>query len=201
MADIILASQSPRRKTLLEWANIPFEIVVSDSDESFPETMAKQEVPVFIASNKAKAVLEKLEQLQEPHQQKDALKDFCIIAADTIVLLDQLILGKPLDRQDAVNSLSLLSGRSHQVITGVVVLYQGKEYAFSETTQVDFHSLTLAQIEYYVDHYKPFDKAGGYAIQEWIGVIGIKGIQGDFYNVMGLPVSLLVQKLKQLGID
>ena len=198
MADIILASQSPRRKTLLEWANIPFEIVVSDSDETFPETMTKQDVPVYIASNKAKAVLEKLE--QQSLQQQGAKKDYCIIAADTIVLLDQLILGKPIDRQDAVNSLSLLSGQSHQVITGVVVIYQGKEYAFSETTQVDFHSLTLAQIEYYVDQYKPFDKAGAYAIQEWIGVVGIKGIQGDFYNVMGLPVSLLVQKLKELGI-
>ncbi len=198
MADIILASQSPRRKTLLEWANIPFEIVVSDSDESFPETISKQEVPVFIASNKAKAVLEKLQQTLT--DQQGSGKEYCIIAADTIVLLDQLILGKPVDRQDAVNSLSLLSGKSHQVITGVVVLYQGNEYAFSETTQVDFHSLTLDQIEYYVDQYKPFDKAGAYAIQEWIGVVGIKGIQGDFYNVMGLPVSLLVQKLKELGV-
>ena len=196
MADIILASQSPRRKTLLEWANIPFEIVVSDSDESFPETISKQEVPVFIASNKAKAVLEKLQQ-PLPDQQGSG-KEYCIIAADTIVLLDQLILGKPLDRQDAINSLSLLSGKSHQVITGVVILYQGKEYEFSETTQVDFHSLTLDQIEYYVEHYKPFDKAGAYAIQEWIGVVGIKGIQGDFYNVMGLPISRVVQVLKSL---
>jgi len=194
MADIILASQSPRRKTLLEWANISFDIVVSDSDESFPDTLPKKEVPVFIAANKAKAVLEKLE------QQHIANKDYCIIAADTIVLLDQTILGKPLDQADAINSLSMLSGKSHLVITGVVVLYKGQEYAFSETTQVDFHDLTLAQIEYYVEHYKPFDKAGAYAIQEWIGVVGIKGIQGDFYNVMGLPVSLLVQKLKQLGI-
>jgi len=195
MADIILASQSPRRKTLLEWANISFDIVVSDSDESFPETMPKKEVPVFIAANKAKAVLDKLEQ-----QDAIANKDYCIIAADTIVLLDQTILGKPLDNADAINSLSMLSGKSHLVITGVVVLYKGQEYAFSETTQVDFHDLTLAQIEYYVEQYKPFDKAGAYAIQEWIGVVGIKGIQGDFYNVMGLPVSLLVQKLKQLGI-
>ena len=194
MADIILASQSPRRKTLLEWANISFDIVVSDSDESFPDTLPKKEVPVFIAANKAKAVLEKLE------QQHIANKDYCIIAADTIVLLDQTILGKPLDQADAINSLSMLSGKSHLVITGVVVLYKGQEYAFSETTQVDFHDLTLTQIEYYVEHYKPFDKAGAYAIQEWIGVVGIKGIQGDFYNVMGLPVSLLVQKLKQLGI-
>jgi septum formation protein len=194
MADIILASQSPRRKTLLEWANISFDIVVSDSDESFPDTMPKKEVPVFIAANKAKAVLEKLEQQGSPN------KDYCIIAADTIVLLDQTILGKPLDNADAINSLSMLSGKSHLVITGVVVLYKGQEYAFSETTQVDFHDLTLAQIEYYVEQYKPFDKAGAYAIQEWIGVVGIKGIQGDFYNVMGLPVSLLVQKLKQLGI-
>jgi septum formation protein len=195
MADIILASQSPRRKTLLEWANISFDIVVSDSDESFPESMPKKEVPVFIAANKAKAVLDKLEQ-----QDAIANKDYCIIAADTIVLLDQTILGKPLDNADAINSLSMLSGKSHLVITGVVVLYKGQEYAFSETTQVDFHDLTLAQIEYYVEQYKPFDKAGAYAIQEWIGVVGIKGIQGDFYNVMGLPVSLLVQKLKQLGI-
>lgn len=199
MADIILASQSPRRKTLLEWANIPFEIVLSDCDEAFPKTMSKQEVPVFIAGNKARAVLEKLSQQQQQQQQIPS-KDYCIIAADTIVLLDQRILGKPFDQQDAINSLTLLSGKSHQVITGVVILFQGKEYAFSETTQVDFHHLTIAQIEYYVEHYKPFDKAGAYAIQEWIGVVGIKGIQGDFYNVMGLPISRLVQKLKQLGI-
>jgi septum formation protein len=117
------------------------------------------------------------------------------------VVLDQQIIGKPIDEQDAIASLQKLSGRVHQVITGVVLLYNEKEITFSEITQVEFHTLTKEQIDFYVSKYKPYDKAGGYAIQEWIGVVGIKSIQGDFYNVMGLPVSKLMQKIKQLGMS
>lgn len=193
MSKFILASQSPRRKTLLEWAELPFEIIVSAAEEDYPSTIPIQEVPVYIALNKAKAVKEKIRNTNR--------LDYCIIAADTIVVLDNQVIGKPLDQNEAMASLQKLSGRVHQVITGVVLLYNEKEITFSETTQVEFHSLTQEQIEFYVSKYKPYDKAGGYAIQEWIGVVGIKSIQGDFYNVMGLPVSKLMQKIKQLGIS
>jgi len=194
MSKFILASQSPRRKTLLEWAELPFEIIVSDIDESYPANLSIEQVPVFIAKNKAEAVKQKMSV-----EQMDT-KDTCIIAADTVVVLADAIIGKPIDKRDAINSLSKLSGKAHQVITGVVILFQDQEVAFSETTQVEFHDLTQAQIEFYVDQYKPYDKAGAYAIQEWIGVVGIKSIHGDFYNVIGLPVSKLIQKLKQLNI-
>lgn len=195
MIQFILASQSPRRKTLLEWAELPFEIIVSESNENYPATMPIEEVPVFIARNKAIAVKDKIT------SDSAILNSKCIIAADTVVVLDEVIIGKPFDQLEAIATLQKLSGRVHQVITGVVLLYDGNEIAFSETTQVEFHPLTQDQIEFYVENYKPYDKAGAYAIQEWIGVIGIKSIQGDFYNVMGLPVSKLIQKIKQLGIN
>jgi septum formation protein len=193
MSKFILASQSPRRKTLLEWAELPFEIIVSAAEEDYPSTMPIAEVPVFIALNKANAVKEKIRNTNR--------QDSCIIAADTVVVLDNQVIGKPLDQNEAMASLQKLSGRVHQVITGVVLLYNDQQITFSETTQVEFHTLTQEQIEFYVSKYKPYDKAGGYAIQEWIGVVGIKSIQGDFYNVMGLPVSKLMQKIKQLGIS
>ena len=193
MSKFILASQSPRRKTLLEWAELPFEIIVSAAEEDYPSTMPIAEVPVFIALNKANAVKEKIRNTNR--------QDSCIIAADTVVVLDNQVFGKPLDQNEAMASLQKLSGRVHQVITGVVLLYNDQQITFSETTQVEFHTLTQEQIEFYVSKYKPYDKAGGYAIQEWIGVVGIKSIQGDFYNVMGLPVSKLMQKIKQLGIS
>ena len=195
MPSFILASQSPRRKTLLEWAEIPFEIIVSDIDESYPSSLAIEEVPVYIAKNKALAVKEII------LSTKPALVNQCIIAADTVVVLGQTIIGKPTNKPEAIESLLSLSGQTHKVITGVVLLHQGQEISFSETTLVEFHVLTAEQIEFYVDKYKPYDKAGGYAIQEWIGVVGIKKITGDFYNVMGLPVSKLVQTIKQLDIS
>jgi len=195
MPSFILASQSPRRKTLLEWAEIPFEIIVSDIDESFPSSLAIEEVPVYIAKNKALAVKEII------LSTKPSLVNQCIIASDTVVVLGQIIIGKPNNKQEAIESLLALSGQTHKVITGGVLLHQGQEISFSETTLVEFHALTAEQIEFYVEKYKPYDKAGGYAIQEWIGVVGIKKISGDFYNVMGLPVSKLVQTIKQLNIS
>ena len=194
MTNFILASQSPRRKSLLEWAEIKFEIVVSSSDESYPNSLAIQDVPAYIAKNKAIAVVEML---------KDAgtfQKETCIIAADTVVVLDQEIIGKPVDREAAIVSIKKLSGKTHQVITGVCIMHDNGMEIFSEVTDVRFHPISEDQITYYVDTYKPYDKAGAYAIQEWIGVIGIESIDGDFYNVMGLPVSKLVQKIKQLGL-
>lgn len=195
MQPLILASQSPRRQMLLTWADVPFEVIVSDSDETYPASLDLNEVPVYIAKNKAQAVYEKIILSYPQHSNKN------IVAADTIVVLEGNVLGKPANKAEAIASLTALSGKTHQVITGVVILYQGKEYAFSETTLVIFNTLTLAQIEYYVENYKPYDKAGGYAIQEWIGVVGIQSIEGDFYNVMGLPVSKLLQKIKQLEVN
>jgi len=186
MQKIILASQSPRRKQLLEWAEIPFEVLVKETDESYPENLTKEEIAIHIARNKA-LTIKRSNHITIP-----------VLAADTIVVLENEIIGKPKDRADAIKILSTLSGKLHRVITGVVLLTETAELAFSETTEVQFHDLSLSQIEFYVDHYKPYDKAGSYAIQEWIGVIGIKSVKGDFYNVMGLPVSRVVQALQNL---
>ncbi len=193
MPRFILASQSPRRQDLLKTVGLDFDVVVSSSDESYPETMPIQEVPAFIAKNKAIAVAHIL-------AENSLAENTCIIAADTVVVLDNIVMGKPLYRNDAILSLTKLSGNTHEVITGVCLYHQNDFIVFSETTKVKFHTLTEQQIIHYVDHYKPYDKAGGYAIQEWIGLVGIDSIQGDFYNVMGLPVSKLMQKIKQLGL-
>ena len=193
MPRFILASQSPRRHDLLKTVGLDFDVVISSSDESYPETMPIQEVPAFIAKNKAIAVANIL-------AENPLAENTCIIAADTVVVLDNMVMGKPVDRKDAILSLTKLSGNTHEVITGVCLYYQNDFIVFSETTKVKFHTLTEQQIIHYVDQFKPYDKAGGYAIQEWIGLVGIDSIQGDFYNVMGLPVSKLMQKIKQLGL-
>ena len=193
MQDIILASQSPRRKMLLEWAEIPFEVIVKNTDESYPEGLSLSEIAIHIARNKALAAKA---YVQDSFHGEYAKKT--ILAADTIVVLENKVIGKPEDRNDAVNILKSLSGKQHLVITGVVILAASGEIAFADTTEVSFHSLTDEQIEFYVDKYQPYDKAGAYAIQEWIGVVGIKSVKGDFYNVMGLPVSRVVQALAPL---
>lgn len=187
---IILASQSPRRKQLLEWAEIKFEIMVQSTDETYPPDMPVPDVPVYIAREKALAVKQKYESLNHA--------DNIIIAADTVVVLGNTIIGKPKDREDALDILARLSGNKHQVITGVVIVKGEQEIAFADITDVWFHPLTSEQIAFYVDKYQPYDKAGAYAIQEWIGVVGIKSIQGDFYNVMGLPVSRVVAALEKM---
>ena len=193
MQKIILASQSLRRKQLLEWAEVPFEIIVSETDESYPQNLSTAEIAIYIARNKALVIRQQLLEGSKTIQEFNP-----ILAADTIVVLQNKIIGKPRDREDAINILSDISGKQHHVITGVVILHNEKEIAFAETTEVHFHELSLAQIEFYVDNYKPYDKAGAYAIQEWIGVVGIKSVVGDFYNVMGLPVSRVVQALQNL---
>ena len=189
MSGYILASQSPRRKQLLAWADIEFDIIVSAAEEDFPSDMDVQEVPVHIAQKKAIAVQQKIKDEFPIHQGK------WIIAADTIVVLENEIIGKPNDRADAIAILQKLSGKTHRVITGVYLVNDSESRFFSETTLVHFHPITLSQIEYYVDQYQPYDKAGAYGIQDWIGVVGIRGIEGDFYNVMGLPVSKLLSYL------
>lgn len=190
MQQIILASQSPRRKQLLEWAEVPFEVMVKETDESYPEGLPITDIAIHIARNKALAVINS--------DRYDKQKNIPVLAADTIVVLDLQIIGKPRDRQDAIDILGMLSGRQHQVITGVVILHGDSEIAFADITEVAFHPLTAEQISFYVDKYKPYDKAGAYAIQEWIGVVGIKHVSGDFYNVMGLPVSRVVKELGSL---
>lgn len=183
MHNIILASQSPRRQQLMTAAGYQFKVLVSDADETNPEGMPGEEVPAFLAHKKALVIA-----AQHP--------DATIVAADTIVLLGNEILGKPVDSEDAVAMLQNLSGKMHRVITGVCVWHNGHADLFSVTTEVFFRPLTLAQIQYYITNYKPFDKAGSYAIQEWIGMIGIEKINGDYYNVMGLPIGALVQRLQ-----
>jgi len=187
--EIILASQSPRRKQLLEWAEVPFKIIINETDENYPPGLSTKDIAKHIAKNKALAI---------KHLHGD---DTAILAADTIVVLNNEIIGKPDDKKDAIDILTKLSGNKHLVITGVCILYNNQEMTFADTTEVEFHELTAEQISFYIDAYKPYDKAGAYAIQEWIGVIGIKSIMGDFYNVMGLPVSRVVQELNRLQLQ
>lgn len=181
---IILASQSPRRKQLLEWAEVPFDVRVSQTDERYPDGLTMEAIATHIALDKALAV-----QAAEGGSR-------IILAADTIVVLGNRVIGKPVDRDDAMQILQDLSGNGHQVITGVAIVKGDRRHVFADVTEVMFHDLTQEQIEYYIDKYGPYDKAGAYAIQEWIGVVGIKSIRGDFYNVMGLPVSRVLQALQ-----
>jgi septum formation protein len=190
---IILASQSLRRSQLLQWAEIPFEVNIAETDESYPDHLSPSEIAMHIAFNKAVTVKIKLEDSMAKGNM------YPILGADTIVVLGKKIIGKPPGRNEAIKTLAMLSGRQHSVITGVCILSAGKKITFAEKTQVEFYTLSREQIEYYVDKYKPYDKAGAYAIQEWIGVTGIRSISGDFYNVMGLPVSRVLKELQTLG--
>lgn len=185
---IVLASASPRRKLLLEWAELDFDILVRETDETYPEGLKPDEIAIHIARGKARATLQ-----NNLYNRYEA--NVPILAADTIVVLHGQIIGKPVDREDAIRMLTALSGQKHQVITGIVLMSRDKEVSFADKTDVVFHSLSREDIEFYVDKYKPYDKAGAYAIQEWIGVVGIREIHGDFYNVMGLPVSKVIAQL------
>lgn len=185
MAQIILASQSPRRKQLLEAAEIVFDIQIADVDETNPEGMEANKVPEYLAAKKAAVI-------------SAANREAIVIAADTIVVIDNEILGKPKDDADALNILKTLSGRKHEVVTGVCMRKADEEILFSVVTEVYFRPLTNAQLEHYIKHYQPMDKAGAYAIQEWIGMVGIEKINGDYYNVMGLPIGEVVKKLDLL---
>lgn len=188
MKKIILASGSPRRKMLLEWAEVPFEVIVSDTDESFSLSLSPSAVAVSIAQKKNQAVVDQLQ---------NEISNAIVIAADTIVVLENEIIGKPVNRNNAIEIIQKLSGKKHEVITAVNIRDDQKNIHFYDVTEVVFHELTLEQISHYVDQYKPYDKAGAYAIQEWIGVVGIQSIHGDFYNVMGLPVSKVLKVLKE----
>ncbi len=191
MKKIVLASQSPRRKQLLEWAEVDFDIIAEATDESFPDHLTPKDAAIHIARQKALAV-----QAGEGYKRYE--RDVAVLAADTIVVCEGKIIGKPADKEDAIRMLHKLSGKKHEVITGVVIVNGNEEKAFADITEVWFHTLTTEQIIFYVEKYKPYDKAGAYAIQEWIGVVGIERINGDFYNVMGLPVSRVMREMEEL---
>lgn len=179
---IILASNSPRRKELLSMAKIPFEVRSKNIEETHPENTAANEIPLCLAKLKAKAL-------------EAEITDEIVIGADTIVILNGGIFEKPKSHQDAVEMLQNLSGKTHEVITGVFMFSKQKEVGFSVSTLVTFNELSLHEIEYYVSNFKPFDKAGSYACQEWIGAVGIKEFKGDYFNVVGLPVNKVYQIL------
>lgn len=189
MSKLILASKSPRRKQLLEWAELDFTIISKETDESFPENTDLTDIPIHIAKNKVYSLF-------SDGTLDDFDKDVVVIGADTIVVSEGLIMGKPASREEAKYMLTKLSASTHLVITGVFIKSFDKEIFFQVTTEVEFHELDEYDIDHYIEHYKPYDKAGSYGIQEWIGVIGIKGIKGDFYNVMGLPISRVVKTLE-----
>ncbi|KAA6328119.1 Septum formation protein Maf [termite gut metagenome] len=184
---IILASNSPRRKELLAGLGIEYTVkVIPDIDESFPETLKGEEIPLYIARKKADAY-------------KQAIRpDELVITADTIVWLDGETIGKPADEADAIQMLQKLSGKTHQVITGVCLTTTDWQRSFSTLTEVTFATLTREEIEYYVKNFHPFDKAGSYGVQEWIGFIGVESISGSYYNVMGLPIQRLYRELKRI---
>lgn len=184
---LILASNSPRRRELLAGLGLSFETrVIPGIDESYPEGLSGPDIASYIASAKAAAY-------------RDTLSaDDLLITADTIVYIDGRVFGKPHGRDEACAMLRALSGRTHQVITGVTLSTLRQTRTFSVTTEVSFAGLTDEEIAYYVDHYRPFDKAGSYGIQEWIGFVGVTGIRGSYFNVMGLPVQRLYQELKKM---
>lgn len=198
---IILASNSPRRRELLAGLDIPFEVkVIKGIDESYPESLDAYEVAEYISSKKAEAYRGLLGE--------EAIQTL-ILTADTVVIAptadeqnDQegkgVILGKPKDEVDAVRMLRMLSGKTHHVVTGVCLTTRSQQRRFSVTTEVTFKQLSDAEIRYYISHYKPFDKAGAYGIQEWIGYIGCTGLEGSYFNVMGLPVQRIYEEIARM---
>ena len=183
---VILASNSPRRQELLAGLDIDFEVkIIPDIEESYPETLRKEDIPVYIAKKKAQAYRNYLKE------------NTLLITADTIVLLDGNVYGKPSDEPEAKKMLQILSGQTHEVITGACLTGLKKQQTFDVSSRVKFAELQEDEIDYYVKKYKPFDKAGAYGVQDWIGYIGVENLEGSFYNVMGLPVRVLYTYLKE----
>jgi septum formation protein len=176
---LVLGSKSPRRQELLAGMGFDFEVRTKDTDEDFPATIPLKEVPVFLAEIKANALVDELN------------KGEVLITSDTIVLLEDEILGKPTSPENAKEMLQKLAGKSHEVITGVHLRSLEKKVSFSVSTNVFFKPLTPEMISFYIENYKPFDKAGAYGIQDWIGFVGIERIEGSYFNVVGLPVAEL----------
>jgi len=182
---IILASASPRRKELLAGLDLNFEVkVIKGVSESYPEDLRAEEVPQYISREKAAAY--------------QVAENELLLTADTVVVVNNTILGKPHDAADARRMLRLISGRTHQVVTGVTLTTAKAQKTFGVTTDVTFRQLTDDEIDYYITHYRPFDKAGAYGIQEWIGYVGVTSIHGSYYNVMGLPVQRIYQEIMEM---
>jgi septum formation protein len=182
--NIILASGSPRRKYLLENTGLKFTVIQGDVSEDYPDGMSPEDVAVYLSEKKAEYFSYALDD-----------SETLLITADTLVVTDDMILGKPMTYQDAMAMLQKLSGKKHSVITGVTIKSLNKTVSFTSITDVYFKALTDAEITYYLDNYKPFDKAGAYGIQEWIGYIAIERIEGSYFNVVGLPVQQLYHEL------
>ena len=184
---IVLASNSPRRRELLSGLNLEYTVrVLPDIDESYPDTLKGEEIPMYISREKAGAY------------RNSMAEDELIITADTVVCINEKVLGKPRTQEEAKEMLRELSGKTHQVITGVCLMTCGLQRTFSATTQVTFDVLTEDEIEFYVEKFRPLDKAGASGVQEWIGFVGVSRLEGSYFNVMGLPVQRLYQELKKL---
>ncbi|TAH29007.1 MAG: septum formation protein Maf [Cytophagales bacterium] len=181
---ILLASQSPRRQQLLKDVGFDLEVVIPIGEENYDEQMPIFEVPLFLAQQKSYSI--------------DLKEDFVLITADTVVILEGEIIGKPTSKEEAKQMLKRLSGKMHTVVTGVYLRSSQNKIGFSSHTKVYFGSLTKENIDFYVEKYQPLDKAGSYGIQDWIGMIGVEKIEGCFYNVMGLPIHQLYQKLNEI---
>lgn len=187
MKKIILASNSPRRKELLGGLDIPFEVItINGLDESFSEDLKGEEIPLFLSEKKSEA-----------YSEFWSKPETIVITADTIVWMNDKVLGKPKSREEALEMLRSMSGRSHYVYTGVCVRSAEKKVSFVCSSEVRFANLDETEIEYYVDKYQPYDKAGSYGVQEWIGYIGVEHINGSFYNIMGLPIQRLYTVMKK----
>ncbi|MFD2968141.1 Maf family protein [Sphingobacterium bambusae] len=183
---VVLGSQSPRRKELLANLGVDFQVLVKDTSEDFNPLDSPMEIVRSIA-------LKKLQAFDLPEFQ-----DSLVITADTVVVHQGQILGKPKDQAEAIRTIRALQANQHEVLTAVAIAYQGKTYTFVETTAVSFYPMTAAEVAYYVEQYLPLDKAGSYGIQEWIGLIGIESIEGSYENVVGLPTARLYQELKTI---
>ena len=182
--DIILASKSPRRLELLKGLDIPFSVKVIDVEETYPSDVFGVEIPAYLAEKKSNAFRDLMEE------------NTLLITADTIVWHEGKVLGKPENKAEATSMLNSLSGRRHQVITGVCISTLRKKKTFSVISDVSFAKINAEEIEYYLENYQPYDKAGSYGVQEWIGFIGVESIEGSYFNVMGLPVQRLYNELK-----
>jgi septum formation protein len=186
---IILASRSPRRQQLLQELGLKFEVVTREYSETFPDGLNGDEIARYVANNKAASFINEISYNE------------IVITADTIVWCNNRVLGKPAGRDDAACILKEISGNTHEVITGVSLLSSSKQITFSDSTKVTFDYLSEEEIYYYIDSYKPYDKAGAYGIQEWIGIIACSHIDGSYFNVVGLPVQMLYKELKRFILD